>query len=85
MLIHSRSERKRNRARRDIWRHLLLKESERAENELELVNTVSYNISLGYIIRSYLGFSIKYSLYVIGCKMIYSIYNIIFINGRIIN
>ena len=61
--------------------NLLLKESERAENELEFVNTVSYNIFLGYIIHSVLVFSIKYSLYVMGSIMIYPIYNLSFING----
>ena len=47
VVITSITDRKRNRVRRDSWRHLLLKESENDENELEFFDTVSYSVFWG--------------------------------------
>ena len=82
VVIPSITDRIRNRVRRDSWRHLLIKESKRAENELEFVETVSYSVFWCISYTVFWGVSVKYNLYIMGRIMIYSIYNIIFINGR---
>ena len=57
----------RNIVRRDIWRHLLLKESEGAEKELKFVDTVSYSVFWGISYTVFWGFqfNINYMLWVV--------------------